>query len=354
MAAYLRPPLMLLALVLNLASTGADVATFDPCFRVIDRASSTIEDDAIARLKSAHGRVGHNSRDVVESVDARRLVNRGDWAVAQSQLGDRAHLAYSARTWDAWVRAAQYARTHAHKGLTPDLLKRINFEAMDGLPLHGFEGRRLRLAYDQGEMTREQLKAKLADVYEKDANPSGVDHHTLVGKFRSDPLDEIKHAGSSYDRDIGRYFTKDELEAARQNPHMRVDAKSVKEVRPGVFEAVSYYTAPGKVPASVDKVFEALNRDLAAAQKDYDVVRAVARMQKDLVVIHPFLDGNGRSVRLLGDLILERRGLPPPLLGSEEELTKSVNELTTDMIEGMEKYVEQTRAQRARAIRQAS
>ena len=48
-------------------------------------------------------------------------------------------------------------------------------------------------------------------------------------------------------------------------------------------------------------------------------VQLAAEMHEKLVTIHPFIDGNGRTARLLMNLILLRAGYPIAIISSEEE-----------------------------------
>ena len=55
------------------------------------------------------------------------------------------------------------------------------------------------------------------------------------------------------------------------------------------------------------------------AQKLHPVERA-ARVHADFVKIHPFVDGNGRTSRLLMNLELMKSGFPPAILKVENRL----------------------------------
>jgi cell filamentation protein len=47
------------------------------------------------------------------------------------------------------------------------------------------------------------------------------------------------------------------------------------------------------------------------------VVAAIAEVHAELLLIHPFRDGNGRLTRWIADLMALQAGLPPPLYGLE-------------------------------------
>lgn len=51
-----------------------------------------------------------------------------------------------------------------------------------------------------------------------------------------------------------------------------------------------------------------------AAKKDRPVIEMTAYLHHRFVAIHPFIDGNGRVARLLGNLYLIRNGYPPIVL----------------------------------------
>jgi Fic family protein len=58
---------------------------------------------------------------------------------------------------------------------------------------------------------------------------------------------------------------------------------------------------------------------LISKNKIYPVEFA-ARAHYDLVTIHPFIDSNGRTARLLMNLILMQNGYPPAIIKNEDSL----------------------------------
>ncbi len=81
----------------------------------------------------------------------------------------------------------------------------------------------------------------------------------------------------------------------------------------GVRVAGSQYVFPNaaKVPALMEEFVSGM-----AGWKDHPVLMA-ARAHFRLVQIHPFADGNGRTARLLTNLLLMRQGYPPAYLKAE-------------------------------------
>jgi Fic family protein len=70
--------------------------------------------------------------------------------------------------------------------------------------------------------------------------------------------------------------------------------------------------------AKVPKLVEEMLAGIADAANEHPVVSA-SRLHFDLLTIHPFVDGNGRTGRLLQNLLLIREGFVPVLIGPEEK-----------------------------------
>jgi fido (protein-threonine AMPylation protein) len=71
------------------------------------------------------------------------------------------------------------------------------------------------------------------------------------------------------------------------------------------------YIHPREVESASRKILTRLNQDLQASKSNEDIILAVVRMNRAMLAAHPFQDGNGRSIRLLSDLVFQRYGLPP-------------------------------------------
>jgi Fic family protein len=74
---------------------------------------------------------------------------------------------------------------------------------------------------------------------------------------------------------------------------------------------------PDKVPA----LMESLSNEIPSLRKAHHPVRFAAFLHRELVTIHPFMDGNGRTARLLMNLALLQDGYPiaiiPPILRAQ-------------------------------------
>ncbi|NJN49566.1 MAG: Fic family protein [Alkalinema sp. RL_2_19] len=67
------------------------------------------------------------------------------------------------------------------------------------------------------------------------------------------------------------------------------------------------YAEPHDIPARMGDFCDWLNAEAGQAM---DIIQYVSRAHYELAAIHPFSDGNGRTARLLMNLLLIRRGYP--------------------------------------------
>jgi hypothetical protein len=64
---------------------------------------------------------------------------------------------------------------------------------------------------------------------------------------------------------------------------------------------------------------EKLSAELKVGAGDKSLVHFAAEMHSKLVAIHPFVDGNGRTARLLMNAILRDGGLPPSIINFQDK-----------------------------------
>ena len=72
-------------------------------------------------------------------------------------------------------------------------------------------------------------------------------------------------------------------------------------------------TSPYKVHSEMDKLIYEISEN-----KGFNAIELAAYAHHELVRIHPFVDGNGRTARLLMNLILMREGYPPVVIIKKE------------------------------------
>lgn len=143
---------------------------------------------------------------------------------------------------------------------------------------------------------------------------------TIGGKPIKDYYEALGHS-EAYDyiyklaRDTG--FAESDIKKLHKLFYHRIDETKAGVYRKEkVFISGSKYSLPGpeKVPALMKEFIEKMAN---AAKKNHPVVHS-ALAHKELVFIHPFVDGNGRVARLLMNLILLQSGyciaIIPPIL----------------------------------------
>lgn len=146
---------------------------------------------------------------------------------------------------------------------------------------------------------------------------------TIGGKKLRDHLEAIDHYGAiRYVRDLAR---RDQrlTESDVRNLHALVMQRSAPEIAGGYANANRYvntdkgrhsFPCPAEVPSLMGD-FSTWLRDAPATPQ------TAFKAHRRLVDIHPFNDGNGRTARLLMNLVLIRGGYPPVAVGPEDRLT---------------------------------
>jgi len=175
---------------------------------------------------------------------------------------------------------------------------------------------RVELTYSSNAIEGNTLsRAETAVVLEK-----GI---TVAGKPLKDHLEATNHA-AAYD-----WIKK----LVKKKPHQidenvvlgihRLVLKSIDDANAGAYRRLPVRIAgspvilpnPAKVPALMDAFFVWLD-----SKSNLHPVRLAAEAHYRLVSIHPFSDGNGRTARLLMNLILMQSGYPPAMIRPKDRL----------------------------------
>lgn len=104
------------------------------------------------------------------------------------------------------------------------------------------------------------------------------------------------------------------------------DARWAHGERPGTFKQGDYRVAddvgapPEEVAALVDAMLAEAREALSRANAQTNALVIAAFLHAELVDIHPFADGNGRTARLLMNLVLLRLGAPPCTISADDRL----------------------------------
>lgn len=87
---------------------------------------------------------------------------------------------------------------------------------------------------------------------------------------------------------------------------------------------------PLKVPALMDDVFATYDEDV----KTEHPVIAGAKLHFNVLTVHPFVDGNGRTARLVNNLHLIKHGFPPVIIDAVDDKPSYFDVLKKAQMEG--------------------
>jgi fido (protein-threonine AMPylation protein) len=271
-------------------------------------------------------------------VEPLRLVGIQDWIDAPVRFPpDRFYGPTTLKDWQEADRALATTYRNAIPG--PELLKAVHGIVTRNHYFAGYERRRIEREAAEGRLPPAEAEPLLVRI--RNGEPldfSGVPHASLAGTFRTEALDNFVHNGDRFLPDGRRYFTGDELSRFRNNRFLRVEETSVVKVGPDQFTGNVRMVEAAEIEARVGEAFAAFHDSLSKAQNDKDRLMSINRLSRDLITIHPFLDGNGRTVRLLTDWLYRRYGFPPRLINHESELTLSDAEDFRASVTGMLAY----------------
>jgi Fic family protein len=146
---------------------------------------------------------------------------------------------------------------------------------------------------------------------------------TIAGKPLKDHYEATGHSDAfdhMYALATGKRITEEDVKKLHALFYHRIEEKDA-----GVYRKVqaiitgSQYPLPK--PDALPKMMQKFVKDLPRLKKDNHPVVYAAKLHKEFVFIHPFIDGNGRVARLLMNVALMQAGfiiaIIPPLKRSE-------------------------------------
>jgi Fic family protein len=201
--------------------------------------------------------------------------------------------------------------TVLQKRLELDVLRRrLRTGGLEGLE----HSQRIDITYTSNAIEGNTLTAgETALVLEK-----GI---TISGKPLRDHLEAIDHARAlEWVLDIASKESDPITEADIRNLHNLIVAKSKPEIAGRYADNARFVNTNAGVynfpaPMQVPMLMETFCRWLSAAG---NTPETAFEAHRGLVAIHPFNDGNGRTARLLMNLVLARGGYPPIAIRPED------------------------------------
>lgn len=81
----------------------------------------------------------------------------------------------------------------------------------------------------------------------------------------------------------------------------------------------SFYVSPEKIEPMMFDLVTNINESINKITSTSDIMTLSSYAHLQLIIIHPFVDGNGRSARLLQNLILQKHKLPLMIIRHEQK-----------------------------------
>lgn len=145
---------------------------------------------------------------------------------------------------------------------------------------------------------------------------------TIGGKTLREHFEVIGHS-QAYDfmwsKAHDEQFTQDDIRKLHHLFYYRIDEKNAGSYRtvPVFISGTDYeFPKPAYLASLMDKFID----EIPELKKQYHSVFFAAMVHMHFVNIHPFVDGNGRTARLLMNLVLLQNGYPitiiPPIMRS--------------------------------------
>jgi excisionase family DNA binding protein len=160
---------------------------------------------------------------------------------------------------------------------------------------------------------------------------------TVEGKSVQEHLEAINHAEAfTYVQQLARSKKRNEITLQDILDIHKIILKKIDDTDAGrirntpvrISGSTTILPNPVKVPALLDEFVQWLQTTTDPS------VQIAADTHYKLVSIHPFVDGNGRTARLLMNLVLMQEGIPPAII-KKEERNRYLSVLETGQTKGI-------------------
>lgn len=246
---------------------------------------------------------------------------------------------YGLEASESWLKAAHFIRDNfKHDVLNIEFLKKIHFRAMPSDAYYAsFERRRIFSDYKNNKITLDEAIKWLDRIKNRTTTYSGINHKDLAGHFRRASVDYLVFEGEHKTFLGKRYFKADEVEGMLANPAFKREGP-IKKIGTNQFVARFHLISPEHIEENINNLFVAARDALRQSQTDKEYIKNVVILEKMLIAIHPFLDGNGRTIRLLSDALYLKRKLPLPLHPRKDDFYKPTADLIEETFSLMQDY----------------
>lgn len=285
--------------------------------------------------------------NIIPEIDGRRYHGNIPWNEAISSGNLKPWLQYGKHGYEDWVNANNWIfdRAKDSRSITIEDYAQIEKLALKQHYYSAFEKRRINEAVTKGTLSQVDAKMLIDKINNGiEINFSGIDHSTLPGSFRWDPLDEFVHNGEFMLPDGTRYLTEEEIEIARKSKLLKVIKESLIPIGSGRYLGTIEYPRIVDLKRLVESSFEKFNQNIAKSKDLEQKVRVILDLRTELLTIHRSIDGNGRTIRLLTDLLFIRIGLPPPIHLVHQDIFGNPEDIYKKTVIGMNAYLKKRQA----------
>ncbi len=302
------------------------------------RNPSAVSAESLAADYNIHG--GPSGIKLTPELDGQRLILADGWRDEQLSGATRPWYAYTQGTFAAWLDGARYVRRNFKDfSFSPRTLQHIHSLVSRGMYYRGYERRRIEQAFLLGKMPENTYRELLKDIDDrKEIYYSQTDHTSLGGRFREDPLDNDITGGGILRTD-GRNLSPKELDNLRSLSSITIT--NIVSMDDGLLQIRIRYPKVSEIETLVSEALQKAQRTVESRASLDDKLVAIVQMETELIAIHPFLNGNGRAIRLYADGLLMRLGLPPPIHLTDNDFVLSLADRTAYVKSGMLLYLSQ-------------
>lgn len=258
--------------------------------------------DAINAFK----RDGIQNPEHIGNIFATRFINKPSWEKYLSHHEDSEYAAWrvyspSPTTWGNWAKSFDFIM----KSQTGNLFREKSIEEIKDwiLNLHQVQLTSLLPGTRVGK-----FRTNVAEI---------IPLHRTTNAYTADEIDSVRRTTYST-KGTGEKLMKYELRSC-EDLDTSANGYYFRTESEGPLKACGdlTMTAPESVLEQVDLWTQYVQngfRALSNENPDIDIIEFAATVQQWFVVIHPFVDGNGRISRLMMDLVFKEFGLPAPVL----------------------------------------
>ena len=277
----------------------------------------------------------------IADIRAPRFINMIDWSPQAASKGFDPHPIYGANTWDAWSKTATQVdvegivnfRAGRLPAMTLDWLMQKNFYATgDKIADPSTKPGEIRRTPEYGAGFRRSVAPTSSEVSVMTAFQPPYRSfmaERFLGWFNSLCVEDLPPEVQKIYNSNMRFASADLLQSEGK-PFQGPDGQWR---RCGSI----VYPAPEKVPGLLNEYigwFAQIQPRVRAGSEDF--ILAAARAQRIFVAIHPFSIGNGRTSRLVLDLVTESYGLPAINLANQNnDLSTPEDQWATAISKGM-------------------